>query len=88
MHVDWTKLHVPRAQGWPTSPIGHCWAGASNDAAHHSEHGDEAQEPLTTVADFVDDSYCTNLTTGVSERYGAVLFPRKSLLAGTEASTS
>jgi hypothetical protein len=28
------------------------------------------------------------VTTGVSERYGAVLFPRKSLLAGTEATVS
>ena len=34
------------------------------------------------------DPYRVNVTTGVSERYGAVLFPRKSLLAGTEASTS
>ena len=34
------------------------------------------------------DPYRVNVTTGVSERYGAVLFARKSLLAGTEASTS
>jgi hypothetical protein len=33
------------------------------------------------------EPYRVNVTTGVSERYGAVLFPRKSLLAGTGAST-
>ena len=32
-------------------------------------------------------SYRVNVTTGVSERYGAVLFPRKSLPPGTGAST-
>src|ERR1700690_1884720 len=33
------------------------------------------------------DPYRVNVTTGVSERYGAVLFPRKSLPRGTGAST-
>jgi len=64
-----------------------------HDAGEEDHGGEEPPRSMVALGWHPSDGiatpagYSVNVTTGVSERYGAVLFPRKSLPRGTGAST-